>query len=187
MEIIPLKIAGAFWIKLAPFRDHRGFFVRTYDRDILAKHGLVTEWIQESHSFAAHKDTVRGFHFQQQPYAETKLIRVVQGKVFMAILDIRQGSPTFGRWDSRELAFDDFGLMYVPKGVATGTCTLTDGCSLLYKMDTIYVPEAARTIRWDDPALGITWPLKAKPTISDKDKTAPLLKDFLASEGAVAV
>jgi dTDP-4-dehydrorhamnose 3,5-epimerase len=184
MDLLPLKIDGAFRIVLAPQRDHRGFFIRTYDQDELTKRGLVTQWVQESHSFSAKKGTVRGLHFQLPPHAETKLVRAGQGSIFMVLLDLREGSPTFGSCDSLTLSIEKPELLYAPKGIAMGMCTLTDNCSLLYKMDTPYEPKSARTVRWNDPALAIPWPVE-DPILSDKDKAAPLLKDFLALEGAL--
>ena len=187
MELIPLKIAGAFRIVLSPHRDHRGFLVRTYEDEVFAKHGLITNWIQESHSFSTQKGTVRGLHFQCAPYAETKLVRVAQGKVFMVLLDMREGSATFGRWDSVELSIATPELLYAPKGMAMGMCTLSDQCSLLYKMDMSYHPESARTICWNDPELNIPWPHQGALIASDKDLSAPLFKNYVEKEGAVVV
>ncbi|NTV28860.1 MAG: dTDP-4-keto-6-deoxy-D-glucose epimerase [Candidatus Omnitrophica bacterium] len=183
MEFIPLKISGAYRVKLAPHHDHRGFLVRTYDKGPFVQRGLVSDWVQDIHSFSAKKGTVRGLHLQLPPHAETKLVRAGQGRIFMALLDLRAGSPTLGSWDSVVLSVDEPELLYAPKGLAMGMCTLTDNCSLLYKMDEEFHPESARTIRWDDPEAGIRWPLNDKPILSDKDMAAPTLKEFLASEG----
>lgn len=187
MDIIPLKTVGAFRIILTPYRDQRGFFVRTYDREVLAHYGLVTEWVQESHSFSEKKGTVRGLHFQRPPHAETKLIRAAQGRIFMVLLDLREGSSTFGCWESVVLSIETPELLYAPKGLAMGMCTLTDNCSLLYKMDMQFHPESARSIRWNDPAIGIAWPLNGVSVISEKDAVAATLKEFLAQEGALVV
>ena len=184
MDLIPLKIEGAFRVVLNPHQDHRGFFIRTYDQDELMKRGLVTQWIQESHSFSAKKGTLRGLHFQLPPYAETKLVRAAQGSIYMVLLDLRAASATFCSWDSITLSIEKPELLYAPKGIAMGMCTLTDDSSLLYKMDTSYDPKSGRTVRWNDPELAIPWPVE-NPILSDKDKGAPLLKDFLAVEGAL--
>ena len=184
MDFLPLKIDGAYRIVLDPHQDHRGFFIRTYDQDELIKRGLVTQWVQESHSFSVKKATLRGLHFQLPPYAETKLVRAAQGSIYMVLLDLRAASRTFGLWDSTILSIDKPELLYAPKGIAMGMCTLTDDCSLLYKMDTAYEPKSARTVRWNDPTLAIPWPVQG-PILSDKDKMAPLLKEFLAVEGAL--
>jgi dTDP-4-dehydrorhamnose 3,5-epimerase len=184
MDFLPLKIDGAFRMVLDVHRDPRGFFFRTYDQEELKKRGLVTQWIQESHSFSAKRGTVRGLHFQLPPYAETKIVRAGQGSIFMVLLDLRAASSSFGRWDSVVLSIENPEFLYAPKGIAMGMCTLTNDCSLLYKMDTPYEPKSARTVRWNDPALAIPWPVE-NPILTDKDKTAPLLKEFLALEGAV--
>jgi len=184
MDFLPLKIDGAFRIVLVPHQDHRGFLVRTYDQDEFKKRGLVTQWVQESHSFSAKKGTLRGLHFQRPPSAETKLVRAGQGSIYMVLLDLRADSPTFGIWDSTILSIEKPELLYAPKGIAMGMCTLTNDCSLLYKMDTPYDPKCSRAVRWNDPALPIPWPVE-DPILSDKDKAAPLLKDFLAVEGAL--
>ncbi len=187
MELISLKIPGAFKAIPAPHRDERGFLVRTYDREIMARQGLVTDWVQEIHSFSAKKGTVRGLHFQRPPHSETKLVRAAQGRIFIVLLDLRDGSPTFGRWDSAVLSIENLEILYAPKGLAMGMCTLTNDCSLLYKMDTAYNPDSARTVRWDDPELGIVWPLSGAPVISEKDAKAPTLKEFLAHEDALVI
>jgi len=166
--------------------DPRGFFIRTYDQEVLQRRGLVTQWVQESQSFSVQKGTVRGLHFQRPPFAETKIVRVGQGKVFIVLLDLRAGSRTFGSWDSLTLSIENPEFLYAPKGLAMGMCTLTDNCSLLYKMDTPYEPKSARTVRWNDPALAIPWPVD-DPVLSDKDKVAPLLDEYLALEGALTV
>jgi dTDP-4-dehydrorhamnose 3,5-epimerase len=184
MDLIPLKIEGAFRIALSLHSDPRGFFFRTYDQQELMKQGLVTQWIQESHSFSAKKGTVRGLHVQLPPYAETKIVRAGQGRIFMVLLDLRKASATFGSWDSVVLSIESPELLYTPKGIAMGMCTLTDNCSLLYKMDMPYEPKSARTIFWNDPTLAIPWPVE-NPILSDKDKVATSLKEFLAMEGAL--
>jgi len=184
MEILPLKIEGAFRIPLDVHHDSRGFFTRTYDEEAFTKKGLVTQWVQESHSFSAYKGTVRGLHFQTQPHAETKLVRAGLGSIFMVLLDLRKASTTFGMWESLTLSIEKPETLYAPKGLAMGMCTLADNSSLLYKMDTAYEPKSARTVRWNDPALSIPWPVE-NPVLSDKDKAAPLLKDFLSAEGAL--
>jgi len=187
MLFVSIKIPGAYKVALKLLSDQRGFFYRTYDQEVFAQQGLVTEWVQESHSFSAKIGTVRGMHFQQPPYAETKLVRAAHGRIYIALLDLRAGSLTFGQWDSIVLSSDSPYLLYAPKGVAMGMCTLTDNCSLIYKMDTVYHSESARTVRWNDPELRISWPLDAAPIISEKDKSAPTLKEFLTREGALVI
>jgi len=182
LHLLPLPLPGAYRVLLDPMFDLRGFFVRTYDRAVFEEHNLVTEWIQESHSFSLAKGTIRGLHFQCPPHSETKLVRAAQGKFFMALLDVRQGMPTFGKWTTTEISVENKEALYVPKGIAMGMCTLTDNCSLLYKMDMEYYPESGRTIRWNDPELGIPWPVEKDPIISDKDQNAPLFREYLKKE-----
>ena len=183
MKFSALKIPGAYLIGLEPHQDHRGFFVRTYDETPFKERGLVTNWVQESHSFSAKKGTLRGLHCQISPHAETKLVRAAHGNIYMVLLDLRENSPAFGSWDSVVLSIEKPELLYAPQGTAMGMCTLTDDCSLLYKIDTVYEPKSARAVRWNDPALAIPWPVN-DPILSDKDKAAPLLKDFLPLKGA---
>jgi len=182
VEKIALKVPGAFRIRLDIHRDNRGFFTRTYDKEFFAPQGLPVDWIQESHSFSAQKGTVRGLHFQRPPYAETKLVRIAHGKAFMAFVDLRKGAPTFGSWDGVTLVASDPELLYVPKGLALGMCTMTPDCSLLYKMDTAYHPQSAGTINWADRDLGIPWPLEGAPIISDKDVGAMSFSEFVVKE-----
>lgn len=181
--LYPLSIPGAYRILLDLKDDPRGFFFRTYDKAIFEQNNLVTAWIQESHSFSRKKGTIRGLHFQEFPHGETKLVRAAQGRIFIVILDLRLESPSFGRWECDEISLENGVTLYVPKGVAMGMCTLTDNCSLLYKMDSEYKPESGRTIRWNDPALKIPWPEDENPVISDKDRDAPSFREYLEKKG----
>ncbi len=183
MNLIPLDIPGAYRIELDPHKDHRGFFVRTYDEQAFQAQGLVTRWVQESHSFSAGRGTLRGLHFQRPPHAETKLIRVAQGKIFMALVDLRKKSPVLGKPRTIVLSADQPELLYVPQGLALGMYTLTDNCILLYKMDKGYEPTSQGVIRWNDPDLNIPWPLAGDPVVSERDSQAMPFKEFLAREG----
>ncbi|MHC9541077.1 MAG: dTDP-4-dehydrorhamnose 3,5-epimerase [Vulcanimicrobiota bacterium] len=182
MKFVPLEIPGAFEIKLAFHRDMRGFFLRTYDREIMNQHGLVTDWIQESQSFSSKKGTLRGLHFQRPPYTETKLVRASQGNVFMVLVDLRKGFESFGKPLAVILSQDEPQLLYVPQGVALGMYTLTDNCSLFYKIDQVYSPDHQGIIRWDDPDLNIEWPLEGELIISERDASAPSFRVFLDTE-----
>lgn len=178
MKFKELNIRGVYEITLEPFKDHRGFFMRTYDGDIFKERGLQNNWIQESHSFSKKKWTVRGFHFQHTPYEETKLIRVPQGKVLFTVLDLRKNSATFGKWDQLVVSDKLDNMIYIPKGCAPCMCTLTNNCHLLYKMDTTFVPEKYDNILWDDPDLNIPWPTENPSDISDKDSAAQTFNQF---------
>jgi dTDP-4-dehydrorhamnose 3,5-epimerase len=178
MKIKEAGIPGVFEIDLEPHEDHRGFFMRTYDVKLFQGFGLHREWVQENHSYSKNKGTVRGLHFQFPPYAETKLVRVVSGEVFDVVVDLRKGSATFGKWQSFRLSADNKKMLYIPRGLAHGMGTLTDEFTMLYKVDNYYTPESEGTIRWDDPDIGIDWPV-AKPILSEKDAVAPSFKEFI--------
>jgi dTDP-4-dehydrorhamnose 3,5-epimerase len=178
MQIIERKIKGAFEIELEIHEDQRGFFMRTYDDALFQQHGLERQWVQENHSYSKQKGTIRGLHFQFPPHAETKLVRAVSGEIFMVFVDVRKNSSLFGHWDSVILSEQNKKMLYVPKGLALGMCTLTDHCTLLYKMSMYYTPQSQGTILWNDPALGIPWPA-SNPILSEKDAHAPSFKEFV--------
>lgn len=182
MKFIPLPIPSAFRIELVSHQDQRGFFVRTYDEAFFKARGLVTHWVQESHSYSRSRGTLRGLHFQRSPHAETKLIQAAQGKIFIVMVDLRKGSAAFGKPFTSILYHDKPELFYIPQGLALGMYTLTDQCSLLYKMDQQYFPASQGIIRWDDPDLNIPWPLAGKLIVSERDASAPLFKEFVKAE-----
>ena len=176
------KIKGLFEIQLEPKIDPRGFFMRTFDDKIFKKLGLKTKWVQESHSLSKKKGTIRGFHFQSPPYAETKLIRVLQGEVLFTILDLRSKSKTFGQWVQIVLSDKKDSLLYIPKGIGSCLCTLTNNCHVLYKMDEYFTPESYDNIIWNDPDLKIPWPVKNPSFISERDLEAQSFKQFLKKQ-----
>jgi len=186
MKIIEKEIKGVYEIQLEPHEDQRGFFMRTYDDEIFRNHGLKYEWVQESHSYSKKKGVIRGLHFQFPPYAETKLIRAISGEIFIVVLDLRKGSSTFGKWDSMIISEDNKKMLYVPRGFALGMSTLTDNCTLLYKIDNYYAPESQGSIRWNDSNLGIKWPVK-HPIISERDSKAISFKEFVEECGGLEV
>lgn len=177
MEIIPLKLKGSYEIRLAPRGDERGYFMRTYDREMFRDNGLQTEWMQENQSLSTQLHTIRGLHFLLPPHTETKLVRAVQGQILDVFVDLRRDSETFGRWDSIELSEDNHRAVYIPKGFAHGFCTLTERAIVQYKVDSAYVGEADAGIRWNDSAIGINWSA-LNPVLSDRDKNLPLLAEF---------
>jgi len=187
MRITRSKLEGPAIIQLEPKEDHRGFFMRVYDDQILSGFGLHRKWVQENHSLSRVEGTVRGFHFQFPPHAETKLVRVVSGEVFDVFLDLRKGSPTFGQWDHTILSAENKRMLYIPRGFAHGMCTLTRDTTMLYKVDNYYAPDHESAIRWDDPDLAVPWPRKEKYTLSDKDAKAGSFKEFLAKVGALEI
>jgi len=177
MELIPLRLEGAYEVRLRPRKDHRGYFMRTYDASILEEHDLQTVWTQENESLSLKKHTVRGLHFQKPPHTETKLLRVVKGAILDVFVDLRKSSATFREWDSIELSAENRKMVYIPKGYAHGFCSLTPDVVVQYKVDSAYAPDSEGTIRWNDPDIGVKWPTE-NPVLSEKDSTAPFFADF---------
>ena len=178
MEINQQKIPGTFEITLSPIGDNRGFFMRTFDLNEFNKHGLNKMWVQENHSKSSQKGIIRGLHFQFPPYAETKLVRCIRGKILDVFLDLRKDSNTFGQWDSIELSEDNKKMIFIPRGFAHGFCSLTEESEVLYKVDNFYAPEHEGGLLWNDPDLGIEWPI-SNPILSEKDKKNLRLKEFV--------
>lgn len=187
MLIKERKLEGVFEIQLEPIGDKRGFFMRVYDDKIFKEHGIHREWVQENHSLSTKKCTVRGFHFQFPPHAETKLVRVINGEVYDVFVDLRKDSPTFGEGDSIILSAENNKMLLIPRGFAHGMCTLTDNCVMLYKVDNYYAPDSEGNIKWDDPELGIDWLLEDEPTISKKDSKAKSFREFVETYGGIVV
>lgn len=187
MKIIEKRLKGVYEIILEPKKDNRGFFMRTYDSDELKEYGLHRDWVQENHSLNLKKGTVRGLHFQFPPFAETKLVRIVRGSVFDAYVDLRENSPTFGKWESIILSEENNKMLYLPGGFAHGICTLENKTIMLYKMDNPYSQEYQMNIKWNDSDIGIRWPLKGKPIISERDFKAISFKEFLEKYGAADI
>jgi dTDP-4-dehydrorhamnose 3,5-epimerase len=162
-------LAGAYLIDLEKRGDDRGFFARAFCEREFASHGLVTGFVQINNSLSAQRGTLRGMHYQLSPKAETKVVRCIRGALYDAILDLREGSPTFGQSFAAELTAENRRMMYVPKGFAHGFFTLADDTEAFYLVDEFYAPEHERGIRWDDPKFSIRWP--SQPVVlSDKDR-----------------
>ena len=173
-----LGINGVKLISLKPIIDERGYFSRNYDTEIAKNLGFHRDWVQENLSYSKHKGTLRGLHFQKTPSTETKLVRLIQGKVFDVFVDIRKDSTTFGKWGSHILSAEKPEWLYLPRGIAHGMITLEDEMIMLYKVDNFFNPNKDTSIRWNDPDLNIKWPLDPK-VISVKDKTALSFKEAL--------
>lgn len=176
MNIVETTLTGVLIIEPKVFGDHRGWFVETYSQRRMLESGIDIEFVQDNHSFSAQKGTLRGLHFQNHPHSQAKLIRCTRGRVLDVAVDIRKGSPTYREWVAVELSGDNFRQLLVPKGFAHGFVTLTDNVEVEYKVDDYYAPDCDRSIRFDDPDIGIDWGT-ADPIISAKDLNAPLLKD----------
>ncbi len=176
MNAIKTKVDGAIIIEPDIFGDNRGWFMESYSKKKLSEVGIDAEFIQDNRSFSAEKGTLRGLHCQLNPAAQSKLLTCIRGKILDVAVDIREGSPTFMQWVSVELSGENKKSFFIPKGCLHGFLTLTDDVEVMYKVDAFYSPSDDRSIRFDDPALGVEWGVK-NPILSQKDMNAPLLKD----------
>ena len=156
--------------------DERGWFMETYKKSEFSNQGIIEDFLQDNHSHSTGKGVLRGLHFQRRPAAQGKLVRCVVGEVFDVAVDIRKGSPTYGRWVSAPLSAENRRMIWIPVGFAHGFLTMTNTAQVEYKVTAEYSREHDRGIRWDDPAIGIKWPVQ-NPILSRKDAEAPLLKD----------
>lgn len=182
MQFRETTIPGAFLIDLEPRRDERGFFARAWCEEELAEHGLCNRVVQCNIGHSEHAGTVRGLHWQCEPHAEVKVVRCTQGAIFDVIVDVRPESPAFGRHVSTELSAANHQLLYIPPGVAHGYQTLTDRAEIFYQASEVYVPAASRGLRYNDPTLGIYWPLEVS-VIAPRDLEWP---DFAGGEVPLA-
>ena len=179
MEILDTEIPEIKIIMADRFGDRRGFFSETYNKHALAERGIDHEFVQDNHSLSREIGVVRGLHFQTPPFAQDKLIRVVCGAIFDVAVDIRQGSPTFGRHVSGVLSKEAWNQMLIPAGFAHGFCTLETNTEVIYKVSNYYAPDHDHGIRWNDPELAISWPFSGNQAIiSDKDRSLPCLSEF---------
>lgn len=176
--ITPLAIPEVLLITPKRHGDARGWFSETWSRKSLADAGVEADFLQDNQAFNARKGTLRGLHFQTAPHPQAKLVRVLKGAIYDVAVDVRAGSPTFGRWVAAELTAERGEQLFVPRGFAHGYCTLTDDCELAYKVDGLYAPQTEGGVIWNDPDLAIAWPLEGDPVLSDKDRVLPRLKDL---------
>ena len=170
-------ISGVFEIGIQPIRDERGFFSRAWCRSEFEQHGLESTLVQCNISFNTRKGTLRGLHFQAEPFAETKLVRCTQGAIYDVILDLRPQSNTFKTWVAVTLTAENRNMVYIPKGCAHGFLTMQDETEVFYQMSEVYNAECARGVRWNDPAFGIAWPDRVE-VISDRDRNYPDFKSM---------
>lgn len=176
MKLIETKLDGVVILEPNVFGDHRGFFMESYNQQKMNQLGLDFSFIQDNQSLSAQSGTIRGLHYQLNPKAQTKLVRVLAGAIYDVIVDIRRNSPTFGQWIGVILSEDNKRQLLVPKGFAHGFCTLVKDTQVFYKVDEYYSPEHDRGILWNDPNLGIDWPTST-PILSEKDLHNPRLRD----------
>ena len=171
-------LAGVIEIVADRHGDERGFFSETWNERQWQANGVAVSFVQDNHSLSGPVGVLRGLHFQTPPFAQAKLVRVIHGAVFDVAVDIRKGSPTFGRWVGVEISARKWNQLFVPEGFAHGFVTLEPDTQFLYKVSCAYAPEHDRSIRFDDPAIGIDWPVDLSSLIlSQKDRDAPLLAD----------
>lgn len=176
MEIRHTGLTGVLEIIPSRHGDERGYFCETYNANRLREHGIELSFCQDNCSYSRDRGVLRGLHYQKDPFAQDKLVRVVRGSVFDVAVDIRIGSPTYGKWIGIELSADKWNQLLVPRGFAHGFVTLEPDTEFLYKVTSHYSPEHDRSIRFDDPAIGIDWPFPAdKLMLSTKDRNAPPL------------
>ena len=165
-------------IEPARYSDHRGYFAETYSRRDYLELGIAVEFVQDNHSFSRETGTLRGLHFQAVPNAQAKLVRCGQGAIFDVAVDIRIGSPTYGQWVGYELSAENGNQLFIPVGFAHGFITLEPESEIVYKCSDYYAPESEGAVQWNDPDIGIDWPLNKDPILSDKDAVAPLLSNL---------
>lgn len=174
-----LDIPDVILVETVRYGDHRGFFSETWNREAFREGGLDIDFVQDNHSLSATPGTVRGLHFQTPPYAQDKLVRVTRGAILDVAVDIRHGSPTFGRWVGVELSADSGRQLCVPIGFAHGFATLVPDTEVQYKVSAPYAPDHDMGMAWNDPALNIVWPVSvADAQLSEKDRRQPFLADL---------
>jgi len=162
------ELTGAYIIEIEKLEDERGFFARAWDKNIFKKNGLNPDLVQCDISFNKIKGTLRGMHYQIQPYEESKLVRCTRGMIFDVIIDLRKSSKTFKKWVSFKLSNDNYKMLYIPEGFAHGFQTLEDNTEIFYQMSQFYNPDYSKGILWNDPYFKIKWPIE-NPIISKKD------------------
>lgn len=176
LDIRPLGLDGVLEIAPRKFGDERGFFSETYNARSFAEAGVDLQFVQDNHSFSAASGVLRGLHYQLPPRAQDKLVRVTRGRIFDVAVDIRHGSPTFAKWVGIELNTEKWNQILIPAGFAHGFVTLEPNSEVIYKVTDYYAPEQDRSIRFDDPQIGIEWPVDvANVQLSEKDRAAPAL------------
>jgi dTDP-4-dehydrorhamnose 3,5-epimerase len=176
MQVTDTAIAGVRLLIPTRHRDARGFFSEVYREDVLAAHGIAVHFVQDNHSLSLARGTVRGLHFQIPPFAQAKLVRVTRGAVLDVAVDLRHGSPSFGRHVAVRLSADEWNQIFVPEGFAHGFCTLEPDTEVTYKVSRPYSAAHERGLYWNDPALAIPWPVaEAEALLSERDRRHPPL------------
>jgi dTDP-4-dehydrorhamnose 3,5-epimerase len=177
MKFTETGLPGVWLIEPLVHEDSRGFFLESFAAREMEAHGLTSNFVQDNHARSTAAGVVRGLHFQRPPFDQSKLVRVVRGEVFDAVVDLRRKSKTFGTWLGFTLSEKNKRMLYIPGGFAHGYCTLSADAEFLYKVDAYYSPAHDAGIRWNDPAIGVAWPVK-DPVVSDKDAKLPFLNEI---------
>ena len=178
MNVIKTPLPGVLILEPARFGDARGFFSESWNKRRMAEHGLEYDFVQDNHSMSSEVGTLRGLHFQSPPHAQAKLVRCGRGRFLDAVVDVRVGSPTYGRWLIEELSFDNGRQLLIPEGFLHGFLTREPMTEIIYKCTDYYAPECDGAVRWD--SCGIDWGLSGDPILSPKDAAAPALADFVS-------
>jgi dTDP-4-dehydrorhamnose 3,5-epimerase len=181
MDIRTLRLPGLVLLVPRVFQDARGSFTETYNERTFAAAGISTRFVQDNQSFSASRGTIRGLHFQSPPAAQAKLVRVLHGRVYDVVVDLRVGSPTYGRWEGQTLTAERGEQLFVPRGFAHAFCTLEPDVVVAYKVDDFYAPASDSGLIWNDPTLAIDWPVAAADVVlSNKDLKLGRFADFVS-------
>jgi dTDP-4-dehydrorhamnose 3,5-epimerase len=179
VNVLSTNLQDVKIIEMAVYGDHRGFFTESYTKEKFADAGITIDFIQDNHSLSVEPGVLRGMHFQRTPKAQTKIVRAVTGVIYDVLVDMRIGSPTYGKWEGYILSEHNHRQLLVPKGFAHGFVTLTPNCNVQYKVDEYFSKEHDGGIAFDDPEIGIQWPMPLnKLVLSEKDKQHPTLSEF---------
>ena len=184
MKKIETEIKDVYIIEPDCFGDHRGFFMETYNQKKFHELGIETNFIQDNMSYSAKKGTLRGLHYQRAPYSQAKLVRCTRGVVIDVAVDLRKGSPTYGKWTACELSAENKRMFYIPRGFGHGFLTLTDDVEFEYKVDNLYNKDSEGGVKYNDKTINVDWGSLLKgtePILSDKDKVLPSLEDANAN------
>lgn len=178
MKVTELELKGVFLIEPNVFKDYRGYYMESYSKRTLEKYGITDDFVQDNHLLSLKRGTIRGIHFQNEPYAQSKLLRCTNGKILDVVVDLRKSSTTYKKWISVELDADTKKQIYIPRGFGHACISLVDNVEVQYKVNNLYEPSHDRAIAWNDPELDINWTISHDDIIvSEKDRNAPLLKD----------
>jgi dTDP-4-dehydrorhamnose 3,5-epimerase len=177
----PLAIEGVLLVRPKKFGDARGYFLESYNARAFAEAGIGATFVQDNQSLSVERGTIRGLHFQTPPEPQAKLVRVLKGSIFDVAVDLRRGSKTYGRWCAATLTSEGAEQLFIPRGFAHGFCTIEPNTEVAYKVDGFYAPACDAGLRWNDPDIGVGWPISAdEAMLSDKDGKLPFFAGFVS-------